>query len=125
MKYLSKLKKLADLYFETSSDIGGVAVGNEQFCMNLNNGYGDGTTKVFVFNTNRIPSGIKDFLVFNDCLGGKFNIYEEDISVYCKEKSKVLCTLKGYYGAYYPKNEMWWEDNEPVVVLEKWSDMGD
>lgn len=31
MKYLSKLKKLADLYFETSSDIGGVAVGNEPF----------------------------------------------------------------------------------------------
>lgn len=23
------------------------------------------------------------------------------------------------------KNEMWWEDNEPVVVLEKWGDMSD
>lgn len=23
------------------------------------------------------------------------------------------------------KNEMWWEDTEPVVVLEKWGDMSD
>ena len=54
----------ADLKFNAYAH--GVMVGNEKFCVNLNNGYGDGTTKVFVFNTNRIPSGIKDFLVFND-----------------------------------------------------------
>lgn len=123
MAWFNRLRKEADLHFETNSDIGGVVVGNESFCMNLKNGYGDGTTHVYVFNTKRIPIELIEFLNFNDCLGGKFNIYEDDISVYDKEKSKVLCTLEGYYGAYYAKNETWWYGAGPIVVLEKWDDI--
>lgn len=123
MHWFDRLRKEADLHFETNSDIGGVAVGNDSFCVNLPNGYGDGTTNVYVFNTKRIPQEIEEFLKFNICFGGKFNIYEDDISVCDKEKSKVLCTLEGYYGSYYPRNEMWWERVEPVVVLEKWDDI--
>lgn len=123
MHWFDRLRKEADLCFETNSDIGGVAVGNDSFCVNLENGYGDGTTHVYVFNTKCMPKEAKEFLNFNNCLGGKFNIYEDDISVYDNEKSKVLCTLEGYYGSYYPRNEMWWERIEPVVVLEKWEDI--
>lgn len=123
MTWLYRLSKAADLHFKTNSDIGGVAVGTEDFCVNLGNGYGDGTTNVYVFNTKRIPGELEEFLKFNTCIGGKFNIYEDDISVCEKAKSKVVCTLEGYYGAYYPKNEIWWDNAGPVVVLEKWDDV--
>ena len=93
-----RLSKAADLHFKTNSDIGGVAVGTEDFCVNLGNGYGDGTTNVYVFNTKRIPGELIEFLNFNDCLGGKFNIYEDDISVYDKEKVKFCVLWKGIMG---------------------------
>lgn len=106
MAWLYRLSKAADLHFKTNSDIGGVAVGTEDFCVNLGNGYGDGTTNVYVFNTKRIPGELEEFLKFNTCIGGKFNIYEDDITVYARrQKVKSYAHWKGIMGRIIPKTK--------------------
>ena len=61
MAWFNRLRKEADLHFETNSDIGGVAVGTEDFCVNLGNGYGDGTTNVYVLIQKALPGDLEDF----------------------------------------------------------------
>lgn len=67
---------LGDRVFKTTSNVGGVKIGNEKFSVVIRNGRGDGVTRVAVvdydeFNTN--------MMTFETSCEGEFNIYAEDI----------------------------------------------
>ena len=92
--------------FKTASDVGSLLVGNEEFQVLIPNGYGDGTTRVAVFNkadsdysvASRIMSDMMDSHR-GPCLHGKFNIYPYDC---CDPTVDEPCrTIKGNYFTYY------------------------
>ena len=70
-----------DRCFKTASDVGSLLVGNEEFQVLIPNGYGDGITRVAVFNkgtsdydvASRVMSDMMDSHR-GPCLQGKFNI---------------------------------------------------
>lgn len=95
-----------DRCFKTASDVGSLLVGNEEFQVLIPNGYGDGITRVAVFNKGTSDYGVA-FRIMSDmmdshrgpCLQGKFNIYPYDC---CNPTVDEPCkTLEGRYYAYY------------------------
>mgnify|MGYP004591176897 CR=1 FL=1 len=95
-----------DLCFKTESDVASVLVGNESFQVLIPNGYGDGTTRIAIFNkddpnhnvASRIMSDMMDSHR-GPYLHGKFNIYPYDC---CNPTIDEPCkTLEGRYFTYY------------------------
>ena len=105
--------------FKTASDVGSLLVGNEEFQVLIPNGYGDGTTRVAVFNkadsdysvASRIIKVDSDYSVVSRIMSdmmdshhgpylhGKFNIYPYDC---CNPTVDEPCkTLEGRYFTYY------------------------
>ena len=90
--------------FRTESDAGAVAVGTAGFKTLIRNGYGDGTTFVYVLERGeRHPQGA----TFETSVEGEFNIYSYDC-----EPSIPKITLRGRYGVF---------SNEGVVYFEPWN----
>ena len=99
--------------YYTDSDIGSVLVGTKDFGITVRNGFGDGTTKVFVFDSESEFVkfvNVKDWL-FCKTINGTFNIYCYDCSDRCNED--VIATLSGRYAAYC---------NSGKVAFVKWLD---
>lgn len=99
-----------DRCFKTASDVGSLLVGNEEFQVLIPNGYGDGTTRVAVFNKADsdfdvasdydVAYGIMpDMMDSGPYLHGKFNIYPYD----CSDPTvdEPCKTLEGRYFTYY------------------------
>ena len=93
-----------DRCFKTASDVGSLLAGNEEFQVLIPNGYGDGITRVAVFNkadsdysdTYRIMC---DMMKNGPILHGKFNIYPHDCSN--PTVDEPCKTLEGRYFTYY------------------------
>lgn len=92
--------------FKTASDVGSLLVGNEEFQVLIPNGYGDGTTRVAVFNKSDSDHSIASRIMSDmmdshrgPYLHGKFNIYPYDC---CNPTVDKPCrTIKGNYFTYY------------------------
>jgi hypothetical protein len=85
-----------DKQFKTYSDVGGLKIGNENFSMIIPNGYGDGTTRVAIFEERYIENEFNDMMLkFFTSVKGKFNIYGYDCG------NEVVKTLEGDYNIYY------------------------
>lgn len=99
-----------DRCFKTVSDAGSLLVGNEEFQVLIPNGYGDGTTRVAVFNKADSDFDINsdydvafrimpDMMDSGPYLYGEFNIYPYDC---CNPTVDEPCkTLEGRYFTYY------------------------
>lgn len=99
-----------DRCFKTASDVGSLLVGNEEFQVLIPNGYGDGTTRVAVFNKTDSDFDVNsdydvafrimpDMMDSGPCLYGEFNIYPYDC---CNPTVDEPCkTLEGRYWTYY------------------------
>lgn len=87
------IKNQTDASFHlTSSDIGGVKIGNEDFGIIIPNGFGDGETEVIITNNDaHVP------LSFYTSVKGNFNIYNYDCG------NTVETTLNGKYMIYSGK----------------------
>ena len=91
--------------FKTVSDVGSVLVGNEMFQVYVPNGYGDGITRVAVFNKDD-EDYVADSLISmmmddqrGPVLNGNFNIYPYDC---CNPTVAEPCeSLVGRYATYY------------------------
>jgi len=92
----------------TLSDAGSVKIGNDNFSVLIPNGYGDGDTKVIIVSNIDCES-FKSFKFFTS-IKGNINIYNYDCDSPCLE-SKVIETIKGWYGVYY---------KDGTVLFEKW-----
>ncbi len=95
-----------DRCFKTASDVGSLLVGNEEFQVLIPNGYGDGITRVAVFNKGTSDYGVASRIMSDmmdshrgPCLQGKFNVYPYD----CNDPTvdEPCRTLKGRYFTYY------------------------
>lgn len=84
------LDNKADDSFTTISDIGSLAIGNDDFRYNIPNLYGDGVNLVYIFNT-KVNIQCMDFLT---TIQGKFNIYSYDLGNASAKK------LEGRYAIY-------------------------
>lgn len=96
--------------FKTVSDAGSLLVGNEEYQVLIPNGYGDGTTRVAVFNKADSDFDINsdydvafrimpDMMDSGPYLYGEFNIYPYDC---CNPTVDEPCkTLEGRYWTYY------------------------
>lgn len=83
-----------DRCFKTDSDVGSVKIGTKNFKINISNGYGDGVTRVAIFNKGDFfNSSMMNFS--GTSLHGEFDIYSYD----CGEE--VLKSLEGDYSVYY------------------------
>lgn len=87
---LEYLRKRADKFFTTESDIGSLAVGTSDFKYNIGNLYGDGTNYVYILENNEHLSCL-DFLT---TIEGDFNIYDYDCG------NNIAITLHGKYAVY-------------------------
>ena len=95
------------LFRSIASDVGSLLVGNEEFQVLIPNGYGNGITRVAVFNkgtsdydvASRVMSDMMDSHR-GPCLQGKFNIYPYDC---CDPTVAEPCkTLESeYFTSYY------------------------
>lgn len=87
-------ENFGDRCFKTMSDIGGVKVGTDDFSVIISNGYGDGVTRVAVFD-NAEDFYSDTVMHFYTTIKGHFYIYDYDCGgVPVKE-------LNGRYGVYY------------------------
>lgn len=97
--HMTRVKKwLSDKDFErviTNSDMGCVAIGNNDFKFNVNNGYGDGETYVYIFQ-ERMEEIDNVFNFISTFQGNNINIYKQD--TYPEEPIYTL--PKGRYGIY-------------------------
>lgn len=100
-RYLRSI--LGDKQFKTSSDAGGVKIGNENFEIIIPNGVGDGITRVAVLNKNEMNDSAFDYITF---CKGKINIYNYDCGC------EIAKTIEGRYGIY---------SKDGFVVFEKWN----
>lgn len=95
-----------DRCFKTASDVGSLLVGNEEFQALIPNGYGDGITRVAVFNKGDSDYSVASRIMCDmmsshrgPYLHGKFNIYPYDC---CDPTVDEPCkTLEGRYFTYY------------------------
>lgn len=91
--------------FKTESDAGSVRIGNESFSVLIPNGWGDGVTRVAVFENNyEFKAG--SLLSFFTTVSGDFGVYAYDCG-----GSEVVAELSGWYAAYY---------GEGFVALVRW-----
>ncbi len=95
-----------DHCFKTASDVGSLLVGNEEFQALIPNGYGDGITRVAIFNKGDSDYSVASRIMCDmmashrgPYLHGKFNIYPYDC---CNPTVDKPCrTIKGNYFTYY------------------------
>lgn len=79
--------------FKTDSDISGVKVGNDEFSININNGYGDGTTRVAVFDDEQ-DFCCDHIMHYQTSIKGHCFIYDYDCG------GKPVKELNGKYFVY-------------------------
>lgn len=88
-------ENFGDRCFKTESDIGSVKVGTDDFSVAISNGYGDGVTRVAVFNNaDEFYSG--SVMHFHSSIEGHFFIYDYDCG-----GGEPVKELSGRYGVYY------------------------
>lgn len=100
--------------FITYSDIGSALVGNKEFAVTLENGYGDGETLVRVYKIGEeVPYGAK----FNTRIEGTFNIYNYD----CSERNEedIVATLSGAFGVFYGRGSVYFKKWEKGEIEDK------
>lgn len=97
-------ENFGDKCFKTMSDVGGVMVGNDDFSIIVPNGYGDGTTRVAVFDKGEFY--VDNLMQFFTSISGKFAIYGYD----CDGAPET--ELDGRYGIYY---------YDGLVAFVKWN----
>lgn len=78
---------------KTESDAGALKIGNENFSVLINNGFGDGVTRYAILNKDEFYAG--NLMNYFSIIKGKFNIYSYDCGDEIKEK------LEGSYLIYY------------------------
>lgn len=91
-------------HFYTSSDAGGIKIGNDGFSIIINNGYGN-TPENIVAILEEDTFNISAFEFWNHIMGDEINIYKND----CGED--IIATLSGRYSVYV---------NDRVVIFEMW-----
>ena len=93
--------------FKTSSDMGGIKVGNNNFSIIIPNGRGDGTTRVSVKSKSAQELRNYTHNCFNyfTSIEGEFNIYSYDC------ENDVVTTVNGRYGIFY---------YDGLVLFEEW-----
>lgn len=79
--------------FKTESDIGGVRVGTTNFSVNINNGMGDGETRVAVFESDE-DFYSEHLMTFQTSVRGRFYIFDYDCG------GSPVKELDGRYGIY-------------------------
>lgn len=92
-------------WIRTSSDAGGLKVGNDSFSVIIPNGYGDGDMYVAVVSKGCLNHDMLNF--WTVISGDKLQIYDYD----CGTEANVINTLSGRYGVFFGYG---------FVVLEKW-----
>ncbi|MDY4592729.1 MAG: hypothetical protein SO434_04950 [Eubacteriales bacterium] len=101
---------IGDNVIKTESDIGSVLVGNKDMTMTISNGYGDGTTRIGVFEKeNEITNKMRFVCQVN----GTFNVYDYDCYQTAEQLNSprnIATTLSGHYYVYC---------YEGIVVFEK------
>lgn len=107
-------------HFKTNSDIGSVLIGNEDWTFAVHNIGGDGTTDVYIFDSDeyretKMINGMKknnDNFKYVSSAQGKFGIYSYDCAFSNKENLKnPIEIIEGRYGIY---------SGEWCVVFVKW-----
>lgn len=97
-----------DHCFKTASDVGSLLVGNEEFQALIPNGYGDGITRVAIFNKGGLPLGNQtsqllalyylhpvDILIQNKYgvmfdYGALFSRYMDDLALIAEDKQTLI-----------------------------------
>lgn len=97
--------------FKTYSDAGGLLVGNKQFATLISNGYGDGVTRVCVFDNDNECGYALSFMQLHDSIQGAFNIYNYDCSD--RNDEDIVCKCSGKYFVY---------SYEGLIALVKYAD---
>lgn len=92
--------------FTTTSDIGSVLFGTDDFRIALPNGYGDGVSYVTICKKGEIDIDPRYFFT---SISGSFNIYNDDCSD--GDKKDIVVSLQGRYGVY---------SYDRQVILERW-----
>lgn len=95
---------VGDKQFKTSSDAGGVKIGNNGFSVIVPNGRGDGVTRVGILEQEEFNQNLLHFFTGVE---GEINIYAYDCG------DTIAKTISGRFGVYY---------GEGFVVFEKWGD---
>lgn len=90
----------------TSSDAGGVKIGNESFRVIVPNGYGDTDENIVAIIKESDAFNNSAFEFWSTIEGENINIYDYD----CGD-TVVMKLPKGRYGIYY---------NDRVIILQKW-----
>lgn len=88
---------LGERQFKTDSDAGSVRIGNATFTMLVPNGFGDGISRVAVFD-DRDDFNADSLLTFFTIVNGAFNVYAYDCG-----GEETVATLDGKYAIYYGK----------------------
>ena len=108
--------------YSCSSDIGSVLIGNESWTFAVPNYGGDGTTRVFIFDSKGEFDGSEirtnKELDFISSVQGEFGIFEYDCAYHALRSGDMtmksaLCILRGRYGVYRGKF---------TVVFVRWGD---
>jgi hypothetical protein len=89
--------------FKTYSDAGSVKIGNDGFSVLISNGYGDGVTRVAIFDDKKDFNA--EMMNFKTSIDGCFNVYSYDCG------DDVSVRLNGRYGIYA---------YEGFIAFEKW-----
>ena len=96
-KYYDYVMNKADIEHLTSSDIGGLKIGNDSFSICMSNSYGDGIFPVAIFNKgNPYICAIDHMMNYQVRVDGKFNIYNYD----CDCGYDIAFELEGSYIVY-------------------------
>lgn len=102
--------------FSTTSDLGGVLVGNADWQVLVPNGYGDGTTEVHIIRFKDFKEQLdyvmdketgKHHFDYFTVVKGNFGIYPYDAYKTKEQLSKPKKTLKGYYQVYYHEKHVY------------------
>lgn len=85
--------EFGDSCFKTSSDAGGVKIGNDAFHLIVPNGYGDGETRCAIVNKEAF--GCRRLMQYFTQVSGDFNVYSYDCG------DDIAKTLNGNYHIYF------------------------
>ena len=84
-----------DRQFKTSSDAGGLKIGNAALSLIVPNGRGDGATRVAVFSRNELPHNfLFNMMSYWTRITGDIDIYSDDCG------SDICTTIHGAYDVY-------------------------
>lgn len=102
--------------FDTTSDLGGVLIGNTDWQVLVPNGYGDGTTEVHIIRFKDFKEQLdyvmdketgKHHFDYFTVVKGNFGIYPYDAYKTKEQLSKPKKTLKGDYQVYYHEKHVY------------------